>query len=64
MLSPTGVIPDELMHFSKRKEALAFITALAVPVEDKLRLFQGWASWVGTHTSPRERRLLENSSNV
>ncbi len=61
MASPTGIIPDELMRFEKRKEVIAFLMGLAVPGEVKLSLFQGWCSWTGTRTSKRERTMLQNS---
>jgi hypothetical protein len=61
MESPTGILPDELMHFTKRTEALNYLLALPIDGELKQSLWEGWASWCGTHTSPAEKRKLAAS---
>jgi hypothetical protein len=61
MESPTGIIPDELMHFTQRRKALNYLLSLPIDGELKMSLWEGWASWVGTHTSPAEKRKLFNS---
>ena len=58
MDSPTGIIPDDLMHYSKRTAALNYLLSLPIDGELKMSLWEGWASWTGTHTSPAEKRKL------
>ena len=61
MESPTGIMPDELMHWKQRTAALNYLLALPIHGELKMSLWEGWASWVGTHTSPAEKRKLFDS---
>lgn len=58
MESPSGVIPEELMNWQRRKDALNYLLSLPLDGELKQSLWEGWASWVGTHTSPAEKRKL------
>lgn len=58
MESPTGIIPDELMYWGRRTAAFNFLLSLPIDGELKQSLWEGWASWVGTHTSPAEKTKL------
>ena len=61
MESPTGVIPEELMHYTFRKQVIAYLQSLPIDGDHKGDLFQGWASWVGTYTTPKEMKAVRES---
>lgn len=43
MISPTGIIPEELMHAAMKREVKALIVALPLIAADKRELLLGWA---------------------
>ena len=61
-MSPTTVIPEELMHPSKKKEVLAFL--ITAPAEAKLKsqLLLGWAQEVGLLLRQRDYDAVTTSA--
>jgi hypothetical protein len=53
-VSPTTIIPEELMHPNAKKEVVAFL--IAAPAEAKLKtsLLLGWAQEVGLRLRQRD----------
>jgi hypothetical protein len=53
-MSPTTIIPEELMDPSKKKEVVAFL--ITAPAEAKLKtsLLLGWAQEVGLRLRQRD----------
>ena len=47
MLSPTGVIPEELMYPQKVREVMAFLEQAVGTGSWKRQILQGWARTVG-----------------
>jgi hypothetical protein len=46
-ISPTGIIPEELMYPAKLGDVMEFIKALPTPADWKKGLLFGWARVVG-----------------
>lgn len=61
MESPTGIIPEELMHPEKRVEVVRFLQAQPYPSDFKRRLLEGWALTVGVRAPARDYRAVEKS---
>jgi hypothetical protein len=61
-VSPTTVIPEELMHPSKKKEVIAFL--ILAPAEAKLKtsLLLGWAQEVGLRLRQRDYNAVTVSA--
>jgi hypothetical protein len=53
-MSPTTIIPEELMHPNAKKEVIAFL--ITAPAEAKLKtsLLLGWAQEVGLRLRQRD----------
>jgi hypothetical protein len=51
MLSPTGVIPEELMYPSMLGEVMTMLQGMTLTGSHKRELFQGWARTVGVKVS-------------
>ena len=60
-VSPTGIIPEELMFPAKMAEVMAFLATLPVPGDDKVNLFVGWAKMVGVKVSSSQRAKVRNT---
>jgi hypothetical protein len=61
MISPTGIIPEELMYPQRKKDVINFLIAQALPGNLKRRLLEGWCVTVGVRARPREYYLLDAS---
>jgi hypothetical protein len=61
MLSPTGLIPEELMFREKRMDVVRFIQAQAWPGDFKRNVFRGWCLTVGVRAPARDFRAVERS---
>ncbi len=61
MISPTGIIPDELMDRSKKKDVIAWLSAQPYPGDYKRRLLEGWQIWVGTKLHGRDFAAVEST---
>jgi hypothetical protein len=62
MPSPTLIIPEELMHPSRKKDVLNFL--LTAPAERKLKaqLLLGWAQEVGLRLRQRDYDYVQSSA--
>lgn len=61
MLSPTGIVPEELMFPRKLKETMRFLQGLPVAGTIKEQLLLGWARTVGvTLRGSQFRRVRES----
>lgn len=60
-ISTTGIIPESLMDWHKKKEVIAWLQAQPFPGAFKRRLLEGWALSVGTRIRPRYYDLVEKS---
>lgn len=49
------------MHYTFRKQVIAYLQSLPIDGDSKGDLFQGWASWVGTYTTPKEMKQVRDS---
>lgn len=61
MISPTGIIPEDLMYPQKKRQVIDFLIAQALPGPFKRRLLEGWCINVGVRCRPRDFYLLESS---
>ena len=61
MQSPEGIMPDELIDRTRRKDALMWLIGQPLPGRQKVQLWQGWAEMVGSGVAPREQITLEDS---
>ena len=61
MESPTGIIPEALMYYSKRTEAYNYLLSLPIHGDVKRDLWVGWCSWVGLYATAREKQVLFDS---
>ena len=62
MSSPTGVIPELLMHQSKKKDVVAFLKAAPCEAKLKKALLLGWARTVGVRLQQRDYRAVEENA--
>lgn len=60
-LSPTGIIPEDLMHPAMRMQVMAFLMRLPIPGDDKLALYLGWARTVGVSVNASQRNTVLRS---
>ena len=62
MVSPTLIIPEELMHPGKKQEVLRFL--ITAPAEAKLKqqLLLGWAQEVGIRLRQRDYVAVTNTA--
>lgn len=62
MASPTLIIPEELMHPSKKREVIDFL--IKAPAEAKLKssLLLGWAQEVGLRLRQRDYEAVNTSA--
>jgi hypothetical protein len=60
-MSPTGIIPEDLMKPSMRLQVMAFLIRLPIPGDDKLSLFIGWARMVGVTVNASQRNTVRRS---
>jgi hypothetical protein len=61
MISPTGIIPEELMYPQKKQDVIRFLLAQALPGNIKRRILEGWCVTIGVRCRPRDYYLLESS---
>jgi hypothetical protein len=61
MISPTGIIPEDLMYPQRKAEVVNFLIAQPLPGNLKRRLLEGWCVTVGVRARPREYYLLDIS---
>jgi hypothetical protein len=61
MLSPDGIMPDELIQPPKRAEAYAWIQGQPQESRWKVRLWKGWLRTVGQLGTAAEYATLEDS---
>lgn len=47
MISPTGILPENLMYPAKLGDVMEFIKAMPMPGHYKEQLFLGWSRTVG-----------------
>ncbi len=60
-MSPTGIIPEELLFPAMRLQVMAFLQLLPIPGDDKLSLFIGWARMVGVTVNASQRNTVRRS---
>ena len=60
-ISPTGIIPEELMDWHKKQEVINWLLASAYPGFMKRRLLEGWCMAVGLRARARDYALVEAS---
>jgi hypothetical protein len=53
-MSPTTVIPEELMHPAAKREVVAFLVAAPAEAKLKTSLLLGWAQEVGLRLRQRD----------
>lgn len=58
MISPTGIIPEELMYPSKLGEVMAFLKTTVGTSTWKRDVFQGWARTVGVKISGSQQNAV------
>jgi len=58
MISPTGIIPEELMFPEKQKDVLALIKGMTATGDWKRELLQGWGRLVGIKVSQAQYRAV------
>jgi hypothetical protein len=61
MLSPTGIIPEDLMYPAKKAEVMRFLKSQPFPADMKGELLKGWALTVGQRVSAREMKSVERT---
>lgn len=61
MESPTGLIPEELMHPQDKDKVIAHLQAQPWPGDFKRRVLEGWALTVGVRCRSREFDLVYRS---
>lgn len=61
MLSPTGIIPERLMHPENKGEVVDFLMAQPYPSVTKRELLLGWAITVGCRLSRKDYAAVERT---
>lgn len=61
MLSPTGIMPDELISPDRRTDAVNWILAQPLESRVKVRLFKGWLRTLGQTATAAEYTTIEDS---
>lgn len=61
MISPTGLIPENLMYPGKWPDVVRFLQAQAWPADLKREVLTGYAVTVGVKIPVRFKRAVENS---
>ncbi|MGH9402856.1 MAG: hypothetical protein ACRD2P_12200 [Terriglobia bacterium] len=61
MISPTGIIPEELMDPARKADVLRWLTAQPYEGNFKRRLLEGWALTVGIRVRGVEFSMVEAS---
>ncbi len=60
-MSPTGIIPEDLMFPAMRLQVMAFLMRLPLPGDDKLSLLLGWARMVGVSLNASQRNTVRRT---
>jgi hypothetical protein len=60
-VSPTGVIPEELMRRNATSEVMDFLARLHIVGDLKVDYFMGWARAVGVKVSGSQRERVRES---
>lgn len=58
MLSPTGIVPEELMYPQKLGEVMTLLKSKVGTGDWKREVLQGWARCVGTKISQAQYRAV------
>jgi hypothetical protein len=62
MTSPTLIIPEELMHPSKKRDVLDFLLKAPAERKFKAQLLLSWAQEVGVHLRQRDYDFVQSSA--
>jgi|HubBroStandDraft_5_1064220.scaffolds.fasta_scaffold10974_4 hypothetical protein len=54
MVSPTGIVPERLIHAGMKPALLDYLRAQPWPGDYKLQVLHGWAKWTGSTISAAE----------
>jgi hypothetical protein len=57
-ISPTGIIPEELMYPARLGDVMAFLKAWPAPGDTKVEVFVGWARTVGVKVNGSQKHAL------
>jgi hypothetical protein len=60
-VSPTGVIPEELMRRNATTDVMQFLAGLHIVGDLKVDYFMGWARAVGVKVSGSQRERVRES---
>lgn len=58
MISPTGIVPEELMYPQKLGEVMTLLKAKTATGDWKREVLQGWARLVGVKISQAQYRAV------
>ncbi len=61
MVSPTGILPEDLFYPSKIAEVQEYLIKLPLPGDEKVKILVGWSRWVGVKLSPAQRQKVFDS---
>ncbi len=60
-VSPTGIIPEELMRPHKKGAVIEYLKQFPIPGDEKVELLVGWARMVGTKVNAAQRNTVRES---
>ncbi len=60
-ISPTGILPEELMFPAKLNDVILFLEKIPIPGDQKDQIFFGWARTVGVKISGAQRARVRQS---
>ena len=61
MESPTGIVPEELLHLGMKKQFLDWLLAQPLDGDYKLQILAGWGQVVGNLPTASDRRIVAAS---
>jgi len=61
MISPTGILPEELMFPEQKPAVLDALAAMPVPVWIKSQLLRGWGQTVQVQLTADDYAAVDNS---
>lgn len=61
MISPTGVIPEELMYPERKRDVVNYLMALPIEGFLKKRYLEGWALTVGVRVQSKDYTAVDNT---
>jgi hypothetical protein len=59
--SPTGIIPESLMHPGNKAEVMAYLATLPIEGGIKVDLLVGWARMVGVSVNASQRDTVRQT---